>query len=211
VFPYENTNKKILIETNKRGDLETMKKLSMVMAAAMCLTVGGVYATWNYAGQSVNENVNSESISLGMGTIDSSANVATVTLGANSLCLTVDGNADRSNTAVLTASDSLTINVDIDETSAVTSLDFAYKLKVNHPGEWDGDHIFTYTTDTTVSDFKSISADGSVTVTMQELVDAWGLDLREAFTLPTKDDYDAFEDALDDVELLVDVIVTANY
>ena len=26
-----------------------MKKLSLVMAAAMCLTVGGVYATWSYA------------------------------------------------------------------------------------------------------------------------------------------------------------------
>ena len=26
-----------------------MKKLSMVMAAAMCLTVGGVYATWTYS------------------------------------------------------------------------------------------------------------------------------------------------------------------
>jgi hypothetical protein len=188
-----------------------MKKLSMVMAAAMCLTVGGVYATWNYAGQSVNENVNSESISLGMGQIDSTANVATVTPGANSLCLTVDGNVDRSNTAVLTASDSLTINVDIDETSAVTSLDFAYKLIVNHHGEWEGEHIFTYTTDTTVSNFKSIDEDGTVTVTMQELVDAWGLDLREAFSLPTKADYDEFATALNEVEFLVDVIVTANY
>lgn len=35
-----------------------MKKLSLVMAAAMCLTVGGVYATWNYA--SSNEALTSE-------------------------------------------------------------------------------------------------------------------------------------------------------
>ncbi len=31
-----------------------MKKLSMVMAAAMCLTVGGVYASWSYATNDIN-------------------------------------------------------------------------------------------------------------------------------------------------------------
>ena len=32
-----------------------MKKLSVLIAMILCVTIGGVYATWTYAGQKVSD------------------------------------------------------------------------------------------------------------------------------------------------------------
>ena len=187
-----------------------MKKLSLAMATAMCLTVGGVYATWNYAGNAVNENVDDATVSVGMGMIDSTANVATVTLKTMSAMLTVDGDAQGTNTAVLTPSGNLVVTVDINETSAVTYLTFTYTLSVDSHGTWAGDHIFKYTTSEYVSP-TNVTADGDVSISMAELVGGWGLNLREAFSLPKLADYNAFKEALREVKIAIDLEVTANY
>ena len=49
-----------------RKENKKMKKLSVLIALALCITIGGVYAAWTYATGNVTNNTNLSDISVGM-------------------------------------------------------------------------------------------------------------------------------------------------
>ena len=199
-----------------------MKKLSTVMAAAMCLTVGGVYATWNYANdQTINDAVYEEQVKVQMGEIDDSATAASVKLSSNTMAMTIEGEIVENtvNCAVLTptADTGLAIRVAINKTSTITDLQLTYTLTVTN-AQYEGVNIFaydttTFTVDVSKAQMTETDPDNAnvvymlVTYSTEEIMDEFGLALTKAFHLPTKDQFDDFQAELIKTSLYVNVSV----
>lgn len=199
-----------------------MKKLSAVMAAAMCLTVGGVYATWNYANDAtINDAVYEEQLKVQMGEIDDSATAASVKLLSNTMSMTVEGEIvdETVNCAVLTpvADTGLSIRIAINKTSTITDLQLTYTLTVTNAQYMSAD-IFSYTTTTFTVDVSKAQMTNTdpdnanvvymvLDYTTEEIMEEFGLELSQAFNLPTKDEFDDFQAELIKTSLYVNVSV----
>ena len=86
-----------------------MKKLSGIIAAAVCVTVGGVYATWTFADSNDIARIQT-TITVGLTDIQTSGTAAgTYTFKENSLSIVVDQKDTGDHTAVLDFDGSVTI------------------------------------------------------------------------------------------------------
>lgn len=83
-----------------------MKKLSLVMAAAMCMTVGGVYATWSYATGAITDTATGSRFAnlAGLGTASAKGDIV-VKVNETTLSIDQDTTAVVSHTAKLVYND----------------------------------------------------------------------------------------------------------
>ena len=213
-----------------------MKKLSLVMAAAMCATVGGVYATWNYAKDGeIAITGATKQLSVNITGVIPEGSVVDVTVGNSSLALDIDGETrtiggvPKHNFAKLTAQGEVALNVSLDETAeGIKSVTLTFAVDVHDNGhavynDGTGDrHVFTIDEnktwsivvafDSSVQDSyeSDLDADGSVdlTVGMSDIAEGLGIELNGDFQLPYLSDYNAFAAAIGNANM--DIVVTAS-
>ena len=205
-----------------------MKKLSIIAALALVTTIGGVYATWNYAGTKVEQVSHSKNIVI-------TDAVTTTTHGkvhvhADTLTLSIDdmgGYVPGWNKTITNANGgSLWIDF-VPNTGAPDSVTFTYEITiVNNTYLDDGKNkvkIFDLETDTIVS---STTVNLDLTQTADQPHDCVGAFLIKEYSvqeimalLPVNDDfkvdtlaeYKRFKEALEKVEIKTTVTdVTTN-
>ncbi len=183
-----------------------MKKLSLFLALAMLLTVGGVYAVWTYTQSTDVMDITTSSV------IDMTAATSIGTYGQydfdNKLVMTVDPKEGTTHTTSLILEGTITITftpntfapTEVKE-NGITSY-FSHDLAVA-PWQYDGKDIITLDNDAhTIGTVNSNeerkwtkNADGTFTYVIQAEDLAEHMILTE-FVLDTKTEYDAYDDAL---------------
>ena len=185
-----------------------MKKLSLVMAAAMCVTVGGVYASWSYAEeQTVNYNQKSASVSLDVTEPTYSGADLAVTLTTDNVGLTIDGTEKEvegvmtKNVAMLITSGYIDVVFTPADTSDMTSVQLTVSVVVNTHAVYDGEHVFKFA-DTGVSSFtETIDVEAGVatqpkTYTVEYIFQQVGFGLNGDIVVPTPDAHTVFSSAV---------------
>lgn len=87
-----------------------MKKLSMIIALILCVTVGGVYATWSFA--ATNDVVDaSKEITITMTDAVNAGSYGTYTIDVSSVAIVIDQESQTSHKAVLKVDDASQIVV----------------------------------------------------------------------------------------------------
>ena len=185
-----------------------MKKLSLVMAAAMCVTVGGVYASWSYAEEAtVNYNQKGASVSLDVTEPTYAGADLAVTMTTNNIGLTIDGTEKdvegvmTKNVAMLITSGYIDVVFTPADTSDMTSVQLTVSVVVNTHAVYDNAHVFKFA-DTAVSSFtETIDVEAGVasqpqTYTVEYIFQQVGFGLNGDIVVPTPDAHTAFSSAV---------------
>ena len=85
-----------------------MKKLSLIIAMILCVTIGGVYATWTYT---QNIDVADEGVNkvMNLGNVEYSGSYGTYKVDGSGLTLTIDPKAGTTHTTALYGTGQITI------------------------------------------------------------------------------------------------------
>ncbi len=166
------------------------KRVSIFATLALCVTLGSVYAAWTYA---QNEANSLDNVSLGtkLATAETVEKGDIVVVGENTLTLTVD-KAEDSYEAKLKVSGELKVAFDPHELSTETEIDLQYTISGANL-EYKGTPIFVLPTEA-----QSLGEGNTWTINENNLEIDMG-----AITLPTYDDYLAFEEAFNSVSLTI--------
>ena len=183
-----------------------MRRLSTLIAILLIATIGGVYATWNYAqGEVTSKTVYFDDVTK---ITDKKVNNAkgVIDIIKNDLAITID-DADNDHYAEWYLTGSLTIkftpNQGADETVKLNGIDLQWKLSVSDNWKYSVDNIFTVNTETVDIDKGALGADGSFSweVTAEQLADKIRFynvtqGSESALKLDTVSEYEAFKHAL---------------
>ena len=185
-----------------------MKKLSVLIALMLCVTIGGVYAVWSYAGTNDIADAFAEA-KVTMADVELTGANGTYHIESN-LVLTVDQKAPNDHTAVLkfSANNNQPIYLKVTFTPATNA---PAEIKANGvPSElyfgttaemkYDGVNIFEFTNpgDTILNNIFDWAkeSDGTFTYTLDENALKGQIQLSPNFVLDTKAKYDEFRQAL---------------
>ena len=185
-----------------------MKKLSLLVALALLITVSGVYATWTYT-QTTDVADESVHMSLNLTNVTYEGSYGTYEINKSGLSMLIDPKEGTTHTTALNITGNLVIKftpatyapVEV-KNDGVASI-FRFSLTNNDwkYGSTDivtlqhtGDHAITWTK----------QADGSFTYTMDAAALAGHIKLNEV-TLDTKAEYDAYNTALGTGQIAVTV------
>ena len=189
-----------------------MKKLTILVALILCVTIGGVYATWTYSGAiSTSSHMH---MSVNLATATETNPKGTITNVHNSMDVLIDDGG--SYTAVAKFSGKMgfifTPAVGADSDVVANGITFAFAVEQKTPIQYDGNNIFnvTVTTPTTLTNGTKITSTNATTlapgqdlnahigsfyieITAEQVADCVEI---ASITLPTYTDYENFEDAL---------------
>lgn len=169
-----------------------MKRLSLLIALMLAVTIGGVYATWNYAQGTVAYREKFLTAHLTDKVVDTAKGVIDVNI--DGLTITID-DADNNHHGELTFGGSITVtftpNEGADENVDLYGIPLQFQLATTDGYNYDGDPIFTVITE--VQALNNGEATKSVTITGDELATLIRLN---DFELPTVEDYSNFKTAL---------------
>ena len=196
-----------------------MKKLSVLIAIMLCVTIGGVYATWTYAGTNDIADAYAEA-KVTIADAELTGANGTYKVESN-LVLTVDQkNEDHEAELVFASNNSAPIFLKVTFTPAAnapqtikdnavpselyftTTTDMQYKMDAdgNYSETGTGKAIFTFSnpSDGTFSpNFTwTPEADGTFTYTLDETALKSMISLSQTFVLDLKSEHDAFREAL---------------
>ena len=185
-----------------------MKKISLLIALCMLLTVGGVYATWTYtqATDVADEAVN---MSLNLGAVTYIGTYGTYEVDQSTLKLTIDPKEDTTHTTALYITGELVIkftpNTYAPEDVKNNGVDstFAFSL-ANADWKYDEENILTLSHPGTHDIDWEKQLDGSFTLTLDAVELASHFQLTE-FSLDTKADYDAYNAVLGQGSIVITV------
>lgn len=178
-----------------------VKKISMLIVLAMIVTIGGVYATWNYAQDGVagvdvvpTVALTEKVVSTSQGTIEVDMSDLTISID--------DANNDYEAELVIDGQIDIEFTPDTyaDADIKANGLPMQYELTVTTPWEYEGTQIFTVSADPVL--LNGGNGTFNATITAAELMNAISL---ADISLPTVDDYDAFALVLDDGEITITV------
>ena len=178
-----------------------MKKLSILVALILCVTIGGVYATWTYPGTSVAEY--KIPLTHQMAGVDFSGSAGVYEVTSNTLAYTIDQKATGDYTPVMSLSGSVsftfTAHNQISEsalTAALTPTVTIYTEDLS-AATYDGNAIFTVNSNFSLTlDKTKWTQSGNVyTYTIQASELASAITLNDGFYLDTHDEYLAFQAA----------------
>ena len=181
-----------------------MKKLSLLIALALILSIGGVYATWNYAqGDAVDVNAYLDGSTKITDAVVNATAKGTITVDTSNFSLTID---DETNDHVaelikdgyidITFTPSTGADADV----AADGIALQYVLSCTGGSfEYNGNHIFTYSSDPVI--LNSGNATKSVRINAEDI----GIALNGTISLPTVADYEAFKLALHSGSLIFTV------
>ncbi len=196
-----------------------MKKLSLLIALMLCVTIGGVYATWSYAGTNDIADAFAEAKVTITDAVLTGAN-GTYTIESN-LVLSVDqANDDHEAELVFGASNNEAIFLKvtfvpsdfapqaIKENAVPSELYFGTTTDMTYSINADGDYDANGTA-TEILKFANVSdgqfspnvtwvsqPDGSFTYTLDEAALRAQIQLNQVFVLDTKAEHDAFRESL---------------
>lgn len=169
-----------------------MKKLSILVALILCVTIGGVYATWNYAqGSATEQNKDFDAATIITDKVVSTAK-GSISVDTSALQIVIDDdNNDYKGEMTITGKVLVTFtpNVGVSNDVAQNGIKMQYKLSTTNGFQYVGNDIFTVDetmqqTSGAVKTFEIDAAKLSSLITLNELF------------LPTAEDYDAFKTAL---------------
>ncbi len=169
-----------------------MKKISLLIVLAMIVTIGGVYATWNYAQDGVDGVDVTPTVVLTEKVV--STNSGTIAVDMSSLEISIDdANTDYYGELVIDGQIDIEFTPDTYATAEIKTngIPMQYELLVTTPWEYNGHQIFTVASGAVA--FNSGNPTFTATITAADLLAA--LQLGEVY-LPTVTDYDAFASVL---------------
>ena len=178
-----------------------MKKISILIVLAMIVTIGGVYATWNYAQDGVAEVDVVPTIALTEKVVSTAQ--GTIAVDMSNLDISID-DANNDYDAELVIDGQIDINFTADTYAdadiKANGLPMQYELTVTTPWEYNGTQIFTVTSGPI--ELNSGNPTFSATITAADLMSAITLG---DISLPTVNDYDAFASVLNEGEITITV------
>ena len=189
-----------------------MKKLSILVALLLCITIGGVYATWTYSGAPATQSHKHMSVNLATATSDNAKGI--ITNVYNSMDVLIDDGG--SYVAVANFSGKMgfifTPAVGAEDDVVRDGIKFAFTVEQNTPLQYEGSNIFNITQSTaTVLGFGEKITDANATtlnaeVNLSSYIGSFYIEVTGAqvaacveiasITLPTFTDYENFEAAL---------------
>lgn len=187
-----------------------MKKLSILIALCLCITIGGVYATWVYSqSDDVADITGAKAITMTEATFEGT--YGTYKVDVSGLTMQVDPKDGTAHTTALKIDGSLVIKFlpatyapEAVKTSAVPST-FAFSLS---NADWkynDGQSKSIMTVDTAKHDIVwTPESDGTFSYTISAEALATYITLTE-FTLDTKADYDAYDAILTNGQIVITI------
>ncbi len=196
-----------------------MKKFSLLIALMLCVTIGGVYATWSYAGTNDIADAYAEAKVTITDAVLAGAN-GTYTIESN-LVLSVDqANEDHEAELVFDSNDSNPIFLKVTFTPSdfapqeiksnavpselyfgtTTDMKYVMDAEGNYDANGTAKEIFTFANKSDNNFSENITwdpqADGTFTYTMDEAALKTQIQLSQTFVLDTKTEHDAFRAAL---------------
>lgn len=174
-----------------------MKKLSLLIALCMLVTVGGVYATWNYSQGSVDGQ--HEHFTDKLAIINTTTTKGTILVDTSGLSITIDqadldynARLDITGEVVITFTPSPGVDTDV---KAGIPLEFYLSVTDNY--SYKGSEIYTIDTTTKVAltDVTTGSSDRVLKAVIPASTLA-GMITLNPLVLPTVEDYTSFDAAL---------------
>lgn len=178
-----------------------MKKLTIIVALMLIVTIGGVYATWNYAQGDVSKvdkyldsvtKITDKVVTTSKGTIS---------VDSTNLSIVID-DANNDHTAELSVTGYVQITFTPNDGADADVIANGIKLKYSMSNTGlthNGDDIFTYATGDVALN------GGNATKSIQIPAADLGITLKNAISLPTVADYEAFKASLHTGSLCITV------
>jgi len=190
----KNDSKSTQVFTKERNKI--MKKLSILVALILCVTIGGVYAVWTYTGDTM--STTDRTLSHGLATATTEGNVGVYKIVHNDIDIKIDQKAPGDYTANLVMSGSITVTFtpndgapDTIVNNAIPSVAYLVLSDVS-TNLYGGQEIYTATNEKIALNWTK-GGDGVFTATVTaEQLDAI-LDIN-SFELDTHAEYLAFKD-----------------
>lgn len=202
--------------------MKSIKRLSVLVALILCVTVGGVYAVWNYAGTDVSDITSLQSAVLTEAVISDS--IGTYTVKSNTLALEIDNagefvaELDIKGELVLSFKVNANAPLDAENYGINTYLSFS---RPTDSGKYEGKDIFTCpsgdayritispeNTSDAIKWTKVADGEFECTITAQNIIDKNLIQLGN-FVLDSKAKYNAFNEVLTGVNLHISDGITA--
>ncbi len=185
-----------------------MKKLSLLIALCMLLTIGGVYATWTYT---QNTDVADEAVNMNMNLTDVaySGSYGTYKVDTSSLKLAIDPKAGTTHTTALYIEGNIVVTFTPNSVAPVeikeNGLDTTYTLSLSNPNwQYNSRNIVTLN-HAEAHDIEWVKqADGTFTYTISAADLAGHISLAE-IVLDTKVAYDAYNAVLGQGAIVISV------
>ena len=185
-----------------------MKKLSLLIAMILCVTIGGVYATWTYT---QNTDVADEAVNMNMNLTDVaySGSYGTYKVDTTGLSLTIDPKANTTHTTALYATGSILITftpnsvapAEVKENGVSTT--YAFSL-ANPNWKYEGQDIVTLNHNEKHNIVWEDNDDGTFTYTLTAASFLEHVSLTE-FELDTKVKYDSYNAVLGTGSIVITV------
>ncbi len=202
--------------------MNSMKKLSVLVALILCVTVGGVYATWNYAQNDVADQT--QLLNMVMTEKKFSGAFGTYHINHNDVKFEIDQTANGNYTPKLNITGSIVVKfspsenipADVKENGYTSYVSFTNPTGAN---VYEGQNIFTLAEgDLVINDLTASTGekwtkgtDGTFTytITAEKLAEMISINTGAKFYLDTKGKYDAFNAVLTGVNMTLSDGITA--
>lgn len=189
-----------------------MKKLSILVALILCVTIGGVYATWTYSGAISTSSHKHMSVNLATATETNPK--GTITNVYNSMDILIDDGGSYNAVAKFSGKMGFifTPATGADSDIVANGIKFAFTVEQSTPLQYNGSNIFNVTnsTPTTLGFGTKIDNTNATTlnpeVNLTTHIGSFYIEVPASavancveiasISLPTYADYEAFEDAL---------------
>ncbi len=172
-----------------------MKKLSVLIALILCVTIGGVYAAWSYTGSTM--TAVDRTLSHGLTAAVSEGDVGVFAITHNDIDVSIDQTAKGDYTAKLVISGSVTVTFTPNDGAPADVIDNAIPAeailytKNAEDNQYLGSNIYTVN-DGSIDLSWTKGADGVFTATITAAQIDTLLDLGNTFVLDTLSEYNAF-------------------
>lgn len=191
--------------------MKLMKKLSALIALCLCLTVGGVYATWVYSKSNDVMDL-APYLTVGLTEATSTGTYGNYHVDASGLTMSIDPVSDGSHEAALKITGSLIISFTPDKyaptevrTNGVpTTITFGTSIDQT-AWKYGETRIFTVNTTPINVSWGTANAEGKFVYEIDAATLATYFTLTSGIVLDTKSDYDTFNTALGQGRLQVTV------
>ena len=178
-----------------------MKKLSILVALILCVTIGGVSATWVYPGNDIGRL--EAPVSNNMGDVTFSGSMGTYSLVSNDMALIINQDGNQTFNTMLTYSGNLVFTFTPAANISEAQLDAALNATVSVMGTdvtsavYGSEQIWAFDQTKTVSlteaDWNEESGVYTCTFACSRLSET--IKLAKVFNLPTYDKFKTFSDA----------------
>ena len=183
--------------------MKSIKRISVLIVLALIVTIGGVYATWNYAqGDTASTFEGLDSVTVITDKVVDAA-AGSIAIDVSNLLIKID-DANNDHIAELYKEGYIEItftpNNGADASVVANGIPLQYQISCTGTDfVYNGEHIFTYTSDPVVIN------DGEAVLSIQIPASELDINLNGEIKLPTAADYDAFKLALASGSLIVTV------